>query len=180
MSASCPHCQSPVHAHSRYCPKCGRKIEGHVAAAAPVPGLVRKNALRDTVMGWLFLILGLLLLFMLVFGKTSFWPGGCLGIVLFVLGLGWLSEDSSSKAKPAAAPRTPTTASGNSLVLLNHVGDQKIQIIKVVREYTGLGLKEAKDLVESAPATVLANTSVENAGRMKSALEACGAQAEVR
>ena len=57
-------------------------------------------------------------------------------------------------------------------VILTGAGAQKIQVIKAVRELTSLGLKEAKDLVESAPATVLEAVSKEKAAEAKAALEA--------
>jgi len=60
-------------------------------------------------------------------------------------------------------------------VVLEGVGDKKIQVIKVVRELTGLGLKEAKDLVDGAPSTVKEAAGKEEAEEMKSKLEDVGA-----
>ncbi|MEJ2203636.1 MAG: 50S ribosomal protein L7/L12 [Gemmatimonadota bacterium] len=60
-------------------------------------------------------------------------------------------------------------------VVLEGVGDKKIQVIKVVREITGLGLKEAKELVDGAPTTVKASASKAEAEEMKSKLEEVGA-----
>jgi len=60
-------------------------------------------------------------------------------------------------------------------VVLEGVGDKKIQVIKVVRELTGLGLKEAKDLVDGAPSTVKEAVSKEEAEQMKAKLEEQGA-----
>ena len=60
-------------------------------------------------------------------------------------------------------------------VVLEGVGDKKIQVIKVVRELTGLGLKEAKDLVDSAPGTVKEGVSKADAESMKAKLEEAGA-----
>ncbi|RJQ13626.1 50S ribosomal protein L7/L12 [Candidatus Parcubacteria bacterium] len=59
-------------------------------------------------------------------------------------------------------------------------GDQKIQVIKVVRELTGLGLKEAKDLVDAAPKAVKTGVPKAEADDMKAKLEAAGAKAEVK
>ena len=65
-------------------------------------------------------------------------------------------------------------------VVLTATGDKKIQVIKVVREITGLGLKEAKDLVDGAPKTVKENVSKEDAAKMKASLEEQGASVEIK
>jgi large subunit ribosomal protein L7/L12 len=65
-------------------------------------------------------------------------------------------------------------------VRLKEAGAKKIQVIKVVRELTGLGLKEAKDLVDGAPNTVKAGVSKEDAASMKAKLEEQGASVEVK
>jgi large subunit ribosomal protein L7/L12 len=65
-------------------------------------------------------------------------------------------------------------------VVLANAGAQKINVIKVVRELTGLGLKEAKDLVEGAPKTVKAGVSKEDAETMKKKLAEAGATIEVK
>jgi len=65
-------------------------------------------------------------------------------------------------------------------VILKEVGGKKIQVIKVVRELTGLGLKEAKDLVDGAPKTVKGGVSKDEAAQMKAKLEAEGAAVEVK
>ncbi len=65
-------------------------------------------------------------------------------------------------------------------VVLNAVGDKKIQVIKVVRELTSLGLKEAKDLVESAPAKVNEGVAKEDAEKAKAKLEEVGAVVEIK
>jgi large subunit ribosomal protein L7/L12 len=65
-------------------------------------------------------------------------------------------------------------------VVLAGFGDKKIQVIKEVRSLTGLGLKEAKDLVESAPAPVLEGTDQETADKAKEALEGAGATVELQ
>jgi large subunit ribosomal protein L7/L12 len=65
-------------------------------------------------------------------------------------------------------------------VVLASAGAQKIQVIKVVRELTKLGLKEAKDLVDAAPKPVLEKANKEDADKAKSALEEAGATVEVK
>jgi large subunit ribosomal protein L7/L12 len=65
-------------------------------------------------------------------------------------------------------------------VILKEFGSKKIQVIKVVRELTGLGLKEAKDLVDGAPKSVKAGVSKDEASAMKAKLEAEGAVVEVK
>lgn len=65
-------------------------------------------------------------------------------------------------------------------VTLTAVGDKKINVIKAVREVTSLGLKEAKDLVESAPAAIKEGVSKEEADEIRSKFEEAGAQVEVK
>src|SRR5215217_1147187 len=65
-------------------------------------------------------------------------------------------------------------------VVLKEAGAKKIQVIKVVREITGLGLKEAKDLVDGAPQTVKAGVSKDEAAQVKAKLEEQGASVEVK
>jgi large subunit ribosomal protein L7/L12 len=65
-------------------------------------------------------------------------------------------------------------------VILAGAGAQKIQVIKVVREITGLGLKEAKDLVEGVPKPIREGVSKEQAAELKKKLEEVGAQVEVK
>ncbi len=65
-------------------------------------------------------------------------------------------------------------------VVLASAGDKKIQVIKVVRELTGLGLKEAKDLVDGAPKPVKDGVSKEDAAKMKAQLEEQGATVEIK
>jgi large subunit ribosomal protein L7/L12 len=65
-------------------------------------------------------------------------------------------------------------------VTLKEAGAKKIQVIKVIREITGLGLKEAKDLVDGAPQTVKAGVSKDEAAQLKAKLEAEGAVTEVK
>jgi len=77
-------------------------------------------------------------------------------------------------AAPAAEEQTEFS------VNLRDAGAKKIQVIKVVREITGLGLKEAKDLVDGAPQTVKAGVSKDEAGTIKAKLEEQGATVEVK
>ena len=79
-------------------------------------------------------------------------------------------------AAPAAAVEEQTEFS----VMLMAAGGKKIQVIKVVREITGLGLKEAKDLVDGAPKAVKENVSKDEAAMLKAKLEAEGATVEVK
>ena len=65
-------------------------------------------------------------------------------------------------------------------VVLTSVGDKKIEVLKVVREVTGLGLKEAKDLVDSAPKPLKEKIKKEDADAMKQKLEAVGAKVEIK
>ena len=65
-------------------------------------------------------------------------------------------------------------------VILTGAGDKKIQVIKEVRSLTSLGLKEAKDLVDSAPKPVLENVSKDDAEKAKAALEGAGATVELK
>lgn len=86
-----------------------------------------------------------------------------------------------SYAGPAAAAAGPAAAEKTEFnVVLNSAGDKKIQVIKVVRELTNLGLKEAKDLVESAPAAVLENAAKADAEAAKTKLEEVGAKVELK
>ena len=65
-------------------------------------------------------------------------------------------------------------------VILKSAGASKLNVIKVVRELTGLGLKDAKDLVESAPKAIKEGVSKEDAAALKTQLEAAGAEVEVK
>ena len=65
-------------------------------------------------------------------------------------------------------------------VMLNSIGDKKINVIKAVREVTSLGLKEAKELVESAPCAVKEAVSKDEAEEVKKKFEAAGAQVEIK
>ncbi|UCE78755.1 MAG: 50S ribosomal protein L7/L12 [Nitrospiraceae bacterium] len=84
----------------------------------------------------------------------------------------------------AAAPGEPAAAAAEEKtafdVVLSSAGDKKIQVIKVVRELTGLGLKEAKELVDSAPKPVKSGVPKEEADAVKAKLEEQGAVVEVK
>ena len=77
----------------------------------------------------------------------------------------------------AGAPAAEEKSEFN--VVLKDAGANKIQVIKAVREATGLGLKEAKDLVDGAPATIKENVAKEEAEKMKAALTEAGAVVEL-
>ncbi len=86
-------------------------------------------------------------------------------------------------AAPAAgaAPAEAAAEEKTSFdVILSEVGSQKIQVIKVVRQITGLGLKEAKELVEGAPKPVKEGVSKEEAEEIKKKLEEVGAKVEIK
>ena len=79
-----------------------------------------------------------------------------------------------------AAAEAPAEEKDEFDVILTAAGDKKIQVIKVVRELTSLGLKEAKDLVDGAPKPVLEKASKEDAEKAKAKLEESGAQVEMK
>lgn len=81
---------------------------------------------------------------------------------------------AAGAAGPAAEEQTEFT------VHLAAAGDKKIEVIKAVREITGLGLKEAKDLVEGAPQVVKEGVAKKDAEEMKKKLEAAGAKVELK
>ncbi len=88
-----------------------------------------------------------------------------------------------ASAAPAAGPAAPAAVVEEQTefaVVLKEAGAKKIQVIKVVREITGLGLKEAKDLVDGAPKSVKENVSKDEAAQLKAKLEAEGATVEVK
>ena len=80
----------------------------------------------------------------------------------------------------AAAPAEEVEEQTEFDVVLASIGDKKINVIKEVRAITGLGLKEAKDLVEAAPKPVKEGVSKDEAGKLKEQLEAAGATVEVK
>ncbi len=83
-------------------------------------------------------------------------------------------------AAGAAAPAEAAEEKSSFDVILAAAGDKKIQVIKVVRELTSLGLKEAKDLVESAPQPLKQGIGKEEADQIKAKLEAEGATVEIK
>ena len=87
---------------------------------------------------------------------------------------------AAAPAAAGAAAAEPEEEKTEFDVILKGVGDNKINVIKEVRKITNLGLKEAKDLVESTPATVVTGVSKEAAAEAKAALEAAGAAVEVK
>lgn len=80
----------------------------------------------------------------------------------------------------AAAPAEPAEEQTEFTVVLKDIGANKINVIKAVREVTSLGLKEAKDLVESAPTNVKEGVTKEEAAQLKAKLEEVGAVVEIR
>jgi len=91
----------------------------------------------------------------------------------------------SAAAPVAAAAAAPVAAAAavektEFTVMLTAVGDKKINVIKEVRAITGLGLKEAKDLVEGAPKEVKADVSKDEAAKIKKQLEDAGAKVELK
>lgn len=91
-----------------------------------------------------------------------------------------------SAAAPVAAAAAPTAAAPAAEekttfdAILVNAGDKKIQVIKVVRELTSLGLKEAKDLVEGAPKPIKAGVSKEEAANVKAKIEEVGGAVEIK
>jgi len=91
-------------------------------------------------------------------------------------------------AAPAAAAAAPAAAAAAVVVeeqtefsaILTEIGPNKIPVIKVVRELTGLGLKEAKDLVDAAPKPVKEGIAKDEADKIKAALEEQGAKVEIK
>jgi large subunit ribosomal protein L7/L12 len=80
----------------------------------------------------------------------------------------------------AAAAAAPSEEQTEFTVVLQEVGDKKINVIKAVREVTSLGLKEAKDLVEGAPMTVKEGVSKDEAAKIKKVFEEAGAKVTVK
>jgi len=83
---------------------------------------------------------------------------------------------AAAAAAEVAAPEEQTEFT----VVLTAIGDAKVNVIKAVREITGLGLKESKDLVDSAPKPVREAVPKEEADQVKAKLEEAGASAEIR
>jgi len=84
-------------------------------------------------------------------------------------------------ASPAASSETPAAEEKSTFdVLLNNAGGQKLQIVKLVKEITGLGLKEAKAVVDAAPGPVKEGVSKEEAESIKNKLVEAGAEVELK
>jgi large subunit ribosomal protein L7/L12 len=83
-------------------------------------------------------------------------------------------------AAPAAGPAAAVEEKTEFTVVMTKAGENKINVIKAIRTITGLGLKEAKDLVESAPATVKEGVNKATAADLKKQLEEAGATVEVK
>ena len=99
-------------------------------------------------------------------------------------------EEKFGVTAAAAVAAAPAAAGGGDApaeeekdafdVVLSAAGDQKVQVIKAVRAITGLGLKEAKDMVDGAPSTVKEGAKKDEAEAMKTQLEAAGAKVELK
>jgi large subunit ribosomal protein L7/L12 len=87
---------------------------------------------------------------------------------------------AAAAAAPAAAAAAPAAEKTEFTVVLTDAGDKKINVIKEVRAITGLGLKEAKDLVEGAPKEVKADVNKDEAAKIKKQLEDAGAKVELK
>jgi large subunit ribosomal protein L7/L12 len=94
-----------------------------------------------------------------------------------------VSAAAVAAAAPAAAGAAPAEAEEESTtadVILTAAGDKKIQVIKVVRAATGLGLKEAKELVDSAPKAIKEGIEKDEANKLKAELEEAGGSVELK
>ena len=87
---------------------------------------------------------------------------------------------AAAAAAPAAAAAAPAEEQTEFTVVLAKAGDKKINVIKEVRTITGLGLKDAKDLVEGAPKPVKEGVNKEEAAKLRKMLEDAGASVEVK
>ena len=98
-----------------------------------------------------------------------------------------LEEEFGVSAAPVAAVAAPGAAAAPAAeektefdVILKNAGASKLNVIKVVRELTGLGLKDAKDLVEAAPKTIKEGVAKDEAEKIAEQLKAAGAEVEVK
>jgi large subunit ribosomal protein L7/L12 len=96
------------------------------------------------------------------------------------LGVSAAAPVAVAAAPAAAAAAAPAEEKTEFDVILASFGENKVAVIKEVRAITGLGLKEAKDLVEAAPKAVKEGASKEDAEKIKAQLEAAGAKVEVK
>ena len=92
----------------------------------------------------------------------------------------WGVSAAVAVAPAAAAGAAPAEEKSEFTVFLSSFGDKKINVIKEVRSITGLGLKEAKDLVEAAPKEVKSGVAKKDAEEFKKKLEAAGAKVELK
>ena len=86
----------------------------------------------------------------------------------------------ASVAGPVAGPAAAVEEQTEFTVMLTAIGDKKIEVIKEVRAITGLGLKEAKDLVEGAPKAVKESVTKDEGEKLKAQLEKAGAKVELK
>ncbi len=91
-----------------------------------------------------------------------------------------ISASAMAVAGPAAGGTAAEDEKSSFNVLLKTTGDKKIEVIKAVREATGLGLKEAKDMVDAAPKVIKEGLSKDAANELKGKLEAAGATVELQ
>ena len=91
-----------------------------------------------------------------------------------------MMEEKFGVAAPAGAGAAPAEEKSEFDVVLKEIGANKVQVIKAVRELTGLGLKEAKDLVDGAPKTVKEGLAKAEAEEAQKKLEAAGAKVELK
>ena len=91
-----------------------------------------------------------------------------------------VSAAAPAVAAPAAGGDAPAEEKSEFTIFLSAIGDRKINVIKEVRSLTGLGLKEAKDLVEAAPKEVKTGVPKKDAEEAKKKLEAAGAKVELK
>ena len=96
------------------------------------------------------------------------------------LGVSAAAPVAVAAAPAAAAAAAPAEEKTEFDVILASFGENKVAVIKEVRALTGLGLKEAKDLVEAAPKAIKEGASKEDAEKIKAQLEAAGAKVEVK
>ena len=96
------------------------------------------------------------------------------------LGVSAAAPVAVAAAGPAAGAAAPAVEKDEFTVMLTGSGEKKIQVIKVVRELTGLGLKEAKDLVDGAPKAVKEGVNKAEAEEIKKKLEAAGGSVELK
>ena len=151
-------------------PVCGRRIEGRIGRALTLESdkeqmMATKEEILDGIAGMTVLELSELLKeFEERFGVTAAAPVAI----------------AAAPAAGGAAGEEAVEEQDEFDVVLTSAGDKKIQVIKEVRALTNLGLKEAKDLVDSAPKPVLEKVSKEDAEKAKAQLEAVGATVELK